>query len=141
VSTSISPWLITGLVEGAGSFTYQRNGPQLTLVFALRLPAGGRPVLELLRDYFGGAGRIYTTEPRRTGAAAPQRALRLRVTRPAELLRVVQHFDRYPLRGSERRSFGTWREMVLLRAANMGRRPPEELRLLAERLTRERGEA
>ena len=129
----MAPWYVTGLIEGAGSFTYQHGGSQLTLVFALRAPAAARSLLEDFRRFFGGAGRIYDTGTRegRPGAL-------LRVTRPHELLRIVEHFERYPLRGTERRAFDVWREMVHLRAAHLRTRPPAALLELAERLTGER---
>lgn len=128
---------VSGLIEGAGSFTYHRAAGQLTLVFALRASHANRGLLEELRAFFGGAGRLYDTRAPRAGAASRDACL-LRVTRPSELLRIVAHFESHPLRGNKARIFRTWREMVLLRAAHLGSPPPAELALLAEQLTRER---
>jgi len=121
----IDPWYVTGFTESAGSFTFGRSGEQLLLVFAVRLPESNRPLLESLRRFFR-AGRIY-------GAGA---GCYYRVNRPRELLRVVDHFDRHPLRGQRRTAYRIWREMVYLRATHHGSRPPKRLNDLAGQLSR-----
>ena len=121
---------MTGFAEGAGSITYNRGGDQLTLVFGVRLPRSGRRLLEDLRRYFGNAGRIYPTG---------NDACFFRVTRPQELLRVVEHFDRFPLRGDRDAAFRLWREMVFLRAVHHRSRPPKRLSTLACRLSKKIG--
>ncbi len=119
-----TPWYVTGFTEGAGSFTFSRSGRQLLLVFAVRLPESNRPLLERLQRYFR-AGRIYDAGP----------GCLFRVNRPRELLRVVEHFDRYPLQGDKRAAYRIWREMVFLRATHHGSRPPKTLLDLAARLS------
>jgi hypothetical protein len=127
-------WYVTGFAESAGSFTYNRSGGQLTLVFAVRLPASDRALLRDLQRFLGGIGRIYSTAP--AEARVPRGACFFRVNRTRELLRVVEHFDACPLRGGKRNAYRIWREMVFLRAAHHGSRPPEELWDLAEKLSR-----
>ena len=130
-SRSLSPWYVSGFVENAGSFTYSRgrDRAQLTMVFAIRVPASQSGLLESIRVFLGGGGRIYTSRPERG-------ALRyFKATRPAELLRIVEHFDRYPLQGDRREHYRVWREMVLLKAAHLGARAPLELLRLAEKLS------
>ena len=138
----VSPWYVTGFVEGAGSFTYNRSGNQLTLVFAVRLVESNRPLLDRLQRFFGGIGKIYSTPVAREGEEArPSRTVcYYRVNRTRELLRVVGHFDAYPLRGDKRKAFRVWREMVFLRATHHGSRPPDELNDLAAKLTEQRGQ-
>jgi hypothetical protein len=132
---------VTGFVEGAGSFTYNRSGDQLTLVFAVRLTESNRPLLEQLQRFFGGIGKIYSTPVARDRKEA-RRARNVcyyRVNRTRDLLRVVEHFDAHPLRGDKQKAFGLWREMVFLRATHHGSRPPDELKELAAKLSKGRG--
>jgi hypothetical protein len=127
VDTLLDPWYVTGFAEAAGSFTYSRSGRQLMLVFAVRMPRANLKILEQLKVFFGGAGRVYSRE-----------ACSFRVTRPAELLRVVEHFDRHPLHGARREAYRIWREMVFLRATHHGTAPPERLGKLAKALSARR---
>ena len=136
----LSPWYVTGFVDGEGSFTYNygRGRTQLAVVFAIRLTLADRPILAAIRDFFGGIGRLYAAPPRKPGRfTGPCRATcYFKTTSPFELLRVVDHFDRYSLQGEKRVPYAIWREMVFLRAAHHGERPPDELRQLAEKLSR-----
>jgi len=120
---------VTGLVEGAGSFTFNRNGERVTPVFAVRMKATSRNLLEELQSFFDNAGTIYETNE--------QNACLFRVNRTRELLRVVQHFDEHPLRGDKRIAFRLWREMVFLRATHHGRGAPEQMKTLAGQLARD----
>ena len=131
------PWYVSGFAEGEGIFTYSRNRLQLMVVFAIRLPATDHNLLEGIRDFFGGIGRIYSA-PRRAparGGAGTKASCYYRVTRPAELVRIVNHFDEYPLRGEKREVYEVWREMVFVRAAYHGSSAPVELHELAEKLS------
>ena len=101
----LSAWYVTGLCEGDGSFTFYRNGPKnVALVFALKQPAAGVRVLEDVRAYFG-CGSLYASE---RGAA-------LRIVRAADLLKILAHFDKHPLKGKKARRYALWREAVLLK--------------------------
>jgi hypothetical protein len=131
---ALEPWYVTGFVEGAGSFTFNRVGDRLTLVFAVRLKSSNRPVLERLRDYFAGAGRIYETARANEEGEATGATCLFRINRVRDLLRVVEHFDKHPLRGSKREAYALWREMVFLRATHLGGRAPDQLARLARRL-------
>jgi hypothetical protein len=122
----LAPLYVTGLLEGQGMFTYSRSGANLTLVFGIRLTARDRPLLERVRSFFGQAGRIYLRPPS---------SCYYRVTRPRELLRIVEHFEAHPLEGERRRLFETWREMVFLRATYHGSRAPAELEQMARELS------
>ena len=117
----MDPRYLTGLIEGAGTFTYSRSGKQLALYFGIKL--GDVGVLEDVQAYFEGAGRIYGTH--------------YRITHRYDLARVVEHLDAYPLRGSKQRSFEIWRQMVELKRAF---RKPERSQLaeLAVQLTASR---
>jgi hypothetical protein len=129
-NTTLTPDYVTGLLESAGSFTFNRGKQQLTVVFGVRSRATNRPLVEDLRAFFGDIGKIYDTT---------RNSCFFRVNRPRELLRIVEHFDEHPLRGDKRNAFRVWREMVLLRATHAGSRAPRELNVLADRLSRDRG--
>lgn len=123
----MDPWFVTGLIEGAGSFTYSRQpGSALTLYFSIKLPQADGALLEDLRDFFGGIGRIYDSGP---GARY------YRVTRHNELTAVLDHFDRYPLRGRKRAAYAIWRQMVHLKIQHHRKRPAEQLEQLARELS------
>ena len=101
---------MTGFAEGSGAFTYSRSDRNLTLYFALRRGAGDDELLVAIRNFFGGAGRIYLHRLRSQPAPSY-----FRVSRIGELGRIVQHFEEYPLRGAKARAFSVWREMVALK--------------------------
>lgn len=130
--TLLHPSWVTGFVEGAGSFTFNRSGERITPVFAVRMKAGGRRLLEELQAFFGDAGKIYATQD--------NNACLYRVNRTRDLLRVVEHFDEHALRGEKRNAFHVWREMVFLRATHHGHATPETMRALAEHLSRQPNE-
>ncbi|MSP61501.1 MAG: hypothetical protein EXR72_14415 [Myxococcales bacterium] len=108
----LDPWYITGFVEGEGTFTYSRSGRQLALYFAVKLTAADLSLLEAVQAYFGGIGRIYAVR-----SAAARTTGYFRVCRHDDLVRVVSHFDRYPLRGTKVAAFEVWRQMVHLKRA------------------------
>ncbi len=120
----LSPDYVTGLAEASGSFTYSRApSNNITVYFALRLPARDALVLDELQRFFG-VGRIYSVSG----------GLYYRVSRHDELLRVVEHFASYPLRGHKAEAFEVWRQMVEIKARF--RRPDlERLGRLAEKLS------
>lgn len=117
---TLDPLWVTGFADAAGSFTYSRSSKQLALYFAVKVADEDRPLLEDLQAYFD-AGRIYDPAY-------------FRITRREELMRVVDHFDQYPLRSSKRELYELWREMVV--AKQQFRRPDRErLASLASRLS------
>ena len=113
----LNPWYVTGLVEGEGAFTYSRSGSHIALYFAVKLTRADDSLLLSLQGFFGGAGTIYRVRPRAPSGRAgfTKAATYYRVCRRGDLGRIVEHFDRYPLRGSKAASFQIWRLMVLLK--------------------------
>ena len=88
-------------------------------------------------DYFGGVGAIYRVKP----AAAPtsasgytKPAAYYRICRRQDLERVVEHFDRYPLRTGKAASYAIWRQMVALKR-DFRKPPREELEQLSAQLS------
>jgi hypothetical protein len=127
---------VTGFSDGEASFTYSRSGNQLGLYYAVKLTATERPLLEELQVFFGGVGRIYDVAARAAGArsAAAKSAAYFRITHRDELSRVLDHFDRYPLRSNKKQVYEIWRLMVL--AKQQFRKPDRGmLDALAEQIT------
>jgi len=114
---TLEPWFVTGLVEGAGCFTYSRTGSRLTLYFAVKWIRADDSLLHALQEFFGGVGTIYRVRRRAPtpGAGLTKAASYYRVCRKQELRRIVAHFDAYPLRGAKAGSYRIWRLMVLLK--------------------------
>src|SRR5688572_22371514 len=86
--TDLDPWYVTGFAEGQGSFTYSRNGKQLSLYFAVKLAEADEPILQAIRDFFGGIGSIYLLRARASAY--------YRVCRREQLPVIIDHFDTYP---------------------------------------------
>lgn len=122
------PWYVSGFAEGCASFTYSRSSGVVALYFAIKVSTKDQAILQAVRAFFGGVGRIYpskaSSEPDVKGADF----LYFRVNRARELGRVVAHFDRYPLKGAKAQQYQLWREMVLLKQRY---RRPDTTRLTA----------
>lgn len=132
----MDPWYVTGFCEGQASFTYSRSNGNLALYFAIKLGGTDDSILHGIRSFFGDIGAIYQVMPRVSSARAgfAKGALYFRVSKASQLIRIVEHFERYPLRGSKSASFATWREMVTLK--QIFRKPPRnELEKLARQLS------
>lgn len=105
------------------------------LYFAIKLTERDRRLLVEIQAFFGGMGSIYRVKPRRAPTQASgmtKQAAYYRVSRKDQLPRVVEHFDRYPLRGTKADSYAIWREMVAIRCASPHPRWDELERLASE---------
>lgn len=131
----LNPWYVTGFSDGESSFTYSRSGKNIALYFAIKLSYEDRELLYKLRDFFC-AGKIYVGKPLAPGrySGHTRTFFYYRVSRIAELGRVIDHFDRYPLVGKKAQSYAIWKQMVALK---MSFRKPnlDELAVLAGRLS------
>jgi hypothetical protein len=133
----LDPWYVTGFVEGEGAFTFSRSGRQMALYFAIKLTGADKAILEDIRAFFGSVGAIYRVVARDAptpSSGYTKEAAYYRVSRRDDLERVVEHFDRYPLRGLKAQSYAIWRKMVELKREF--RKPQrEELEHLAAQLS------
>jgi hypothetical protein len=114
---TLHPHYVTGFCDGEATFTYSRSGRQIALYFGIKLAAADEPALHDLQAYFGGIGRIYDVNarvrPPRSGTITSTKYYR--VTHRDELVVVVDHFERYPLRTKKRECYEVWRSMVELK--------------------------
>ena len=133
--TIISPWYVTGLVDGDGTFTFSRSGNNMALYFGLKLTAQDKKVLELIQEFFGGIGRIYHVKARSNSSSNTKTATYFRVVRIDDLLLIIDHFDNYPLNSKKNEQFKIWKEMVMLKYNNFRRIPHTELEELAKKLS------
>jgi len=124
-----SHW-VTGFADAVASFTYSRSGKQLSLYFAIKLSVVDQLLLEQIRDFFR-VGKLYVVRPSITGRALTY----FRVSHRHDLIRILEHFDAYPLQTSKQRIYEIWRDMVL---AKQNFRSPDHtaLALLAKELSR-----
>nr|AAC24230.1 S5 ribosomal protein/maturase fusion protein [Cryphonectria parasitica]AMX22315.1 LAGLIDADG endonuclease [Cryphonectria parasitica] len=94
LSTSLNPWVVTGLVDAEGSFNItvvKNNNSKLGWVTKLRLEMSmlkkDRFTLEQLINYFGGGGIRVLDDNN----------LRFYIESLKDLTTVINHFDKYPL--------------------------------------------
>lgn len=117
-------WL-AGFVDGEGSFKIQvrNNGKTHTPVFSLVLRGDDGAIIEKIRR-LARAGVVY----RYHYAVRPQDRYRRgprvewHVVGKRDVLKLVELFDRYPLRSKKQRDYATWRHAVLLWANRKGHR-------------------
>ena len=110
-----SPEYVTGFVEGEGTFTFSRHKNGLTPHFGIRLTAQDRLVLETIQEFFGGIGHIYVAKAYISRSGKTKTASYFRVARTMDLLKIMDHFDKYPLMGTKKYQFETWKKLVLLK--------------------------
>ena len=132
----IDPWYVTGFAEGEGSFTFSRAGNHMALYFAIKLTAKDESILVAIREFLDGVGCIYPVKAKEPKARAgyTKSARYFRVTNIADLERIVQHFDQYPLCGLKAQSYLIWRKMVMLKR-EFRKVPIEKLEILAQKLS------
>lgn len=131
----LNPWYVTGFTDGEGTFTYSWSSNNLALYFAIKLNFEDRELLYTIKSFFG-VGKIYIGRPAKPGkySGHTRTSFYYRVSRIAELQRIIEHFDNYPLVGKKLKSYNIWKEMV---TAKMQYRRPNrcELGKLAKRLS------
>jgi hypothetical protein len=115
VEEGFAHWL-AGFVDGEGSFVIAKvNNGCLRCFLSLVLRDDDREILEEIQARIGGT-LAYRTNPSATRPSSnPEMVLQVR--RKADCLRLVELFDRYPLRARKRRDFAIWREAVHLWAS------------------------
>lgn len=134
----LSPWYITGFCDGEAAFTYSRSGGTFGLYFAIKQREDNRQIIEDIHEYFNYVGYIYQHKESQSSPKAgfSKAAVYYRVTKIAELQRIVEHFDRYPLQSQKKQqAYKLWREMVMHKLENYRDIDYDYLRKLAEKLS------
>ena len=109
----LNPWYVTGLVEGEGCFSVSFNlkralkvGIETRPSFSLSLKEEDLDLLKALRGFFKCGAIRYSRS---------DRTYKYEVRNVSDLMRkIIPHFQRYPLRGTKRKSFRLFSEIVEL---------------------------
>lgn len=96
----LEPQYVTGLSEGAASFTYNRTPTGIRPRFSLKVRAADQALAFGLQRFFG-VGGVY-----------PQ--WQFCVTNRAELRRIIDHFDTFPLCGHKAERYAVWKRIYNL---------------------------
>ena len=116
-----------GFFDGEGCFQITRTGPHgFTCEAVITLRADDRPILEAIRENVG-VGLVLDRRTRGNPASL------WRARSRADCLRVIEVFDRYPLRAKKGTDFATWRSAVTDWAAmtRLGNKPNDWSRVAA----------
>lgn len=132
----MSPWYVTGFVDGEGAFTYCRSNWIAYPRFSIRQRFDYSETVRSISEFLE-AGTVYDCKAHKQSQASSY----LSVTRKSDLLKVVNHFDKFPVYSPRKQTaYALWKEMVLLWTAAHGstkiRLIKSQLDALAIRLSR-----
>jgi len=117
----LTPWYVTGFCDGEANFTYSKAGGTFNLYFSIREKKGNVQIIQKIQEFFDSVGTIYRNKEnladKKTGAHQ-QSTVFFRVTRSAELIKIIEHFDKYPLQSRKKEGYLLWRQMVLHKIEN-----------------------
>ena len=103
----------SGFVDGEGCFTYNSYERYTTPQFTIHLRADDREILEECQRRFGGCISEYeVTERAKKLKPGCSPDVLWQVTANKELLGIVRHFEKYPLRAKKKCDFEIWKLMV-----------------------------
>ena len=109
-----------GFTDGEGSFTVRvskRKGTEYVEIspsFSIILRKDDTAILQEIRSKLGIPARLkfYGVMINKQGVRSNPRVM-LEIRRREQCLRLVEIFDRFPLRAKKRRDFAIWRELLL----------------------------
>jgi hypothetical protein len=137
-SEILDPWFVTGFSDGEAAFTFSRCQNAFSLYFSIRQREDNREIVEKIREYFCGVGKIYSAKEvlptKNSGHTKP--AAYYRVCKIEELLVIIEHFDKYPLQSKKEEVYNVWREMAITRMHYALNCESDEYKLFSERLSR-----
>jgi hypothetical protein len=117
MTAMLDPWFVSGFCESAAAFTFSRNSQSsVALYFAVKAKQGDAELITQLKNFFS-AGRVYQVRGRSKQSPAERASptLYYRISRAQELANVIDHFDRYPLKGKKQKAYLVWREIYSLK--------------------------
>ena len=110
--SNLSPWFITGFTDAEGCFSIsiykdptRSIGWRVTAEFLIGIHKRDVELLNQIQDYLGGIGRI--------GKFAKD-AYALRVNTIGQMVKVIHHFDKYPLISQKHADYLIWREIIMM---------------------------
>jgi hypothetical protein len=112
IKPKLEPFFVSGFTDAEGSFSvliYKnskcKTGYLVKAVFQISLHEKDRALLYGIRDALGGVGKVYDRG---------KNACMYRVYTPEELIKVVDHFDKYPLLTKKRADFELFKSSVYM---------------------------
>jgi len=137
-NTSLDPWFVTGFSDGEAAFTFSRSGDMFALYFSIAQRVDNKEIIEKIQSYFAGVGKIYRRKEklptRNSGYTKP--TAYFRVCKQKDLLRIIEHFDKFPLQSKKQEVYQVWREMAIAKTKNFLNCSSEEFRVFSEKLSR-----
>lgn len=107
----IDPKFVTGFVDGEGCFTLTiskdkdyKCGWRVHATFTIGLHKKDKIILEILQDYFSG-GKIYNLS---------KDVLQLKIYSINDLIKVLEHFDKYPLLTQKKVDYELFKQAIYL---------------------------
>lgn len=117
---------ITGFAENAGSFTYSKSRGTITLYFSIKSSVKDLQLLLKIREYFK-VGKVYRGK-------TDKKWIHYRVNKLGDLIKIVNHFERYQLEGVKQHAFDIWKQMIICKRRKLPK-DRETLMKLAEKLS------
>jgi hypothetical protein len=134
---SLNPWFVTGFSDAEAAFTFSRSENAFALYFSVTQRADNRAVIEKIQQYFCGIGRIYSRKeslPKKNSGHTKASVI-YRVCRQDELLRIIEHFERFPLQGEKKEVYVIWRDMAIEKTKYFLNCDSEEYKLFSEKMS------
>jgi len=135
----LDPWYVTGFCDGAAVFTYSRSGGSYGIYFGLRQREYNTQIVKDIYTFFNCVGSLYSGKAINVSSRSgvTQESIYFRVTKTEDLKIIVEHFDKYPLMSLKKQAaYNVWREMVIYKSEHYRDIDANELRRLAEELSR-----
>ena len=102
----LTPWQVTGLVDGEGSFTCSASGSSVKLEFKVTQKEDSEKILYKLTDYFGCGSVVIDNKKTATK--------KFRVSSIKDILEIIiPHFDLYPCLTSKFLNFNDWKLIAI----------------------------
>lgn len=120
MANPLDPWYVTGLIDGEGCFflAVRPQQRQHTASLCVGLRVDDAEILYRLQEFFQ-CGKISI---QKNADNAP--AVRWVVTRIPDLVKVISHFERFPLQSKKLGDYKVWKEFVLLKQQHYGKQTP-----------------
>jgi hypothetical protein len=137
-SELLDPWFVTGFSDGEAAFTFSRCNNMFALYYSVRQREDNREIVEKIQKYFGGIGKIYRGKEvlptKNSGHTKP--SAYYRVCKREELIRVVGHFDKYPLQSKKQEVYNVWKQMAIAKTRHVLNCGSDEFKIFSEQLSR-----
>lgn len=131
----LNPWYVTGFVDGEASFGLTLSKTQFQISFKINLRADDRAILDQIQQFFG-CGKVYPQRRMKPDGRNGKPQFAYCITSCSDALKLIKHFDQYPLQAKKQRDYVVWREAVLCHVDGKGKhgRKREYMREFVSRL-------